>query len=179
MMIVYVGLKYSTLWIDLNWKIDLSRKHFVCMIMWFEFLPSWGGEPRVLEVTGAWDAAVSSEQEDQHQRGQERGVIPGRWWVNVTDTAVRNCCSTPVVTAPAQETNTHTHTRLLPHTQIFHGVKKTSSLVITSGMGITTLTAARILKGQLQNQTGEETVMTMDTFPNVGLAKVRNQQTCW
>lgn len=74
---------------------------------------------------------------------------------------------------------THTHTRLLPHTQIFHGVKKTCSLVITSGMGITTLTAARILKGQLQNQTGEETVMTMDTFPNVGLAKVRNQQTCW
>ncbi|KAF7647261.1 hypothetical protein LDENG_00174930 [Lucifuga dentata] len=38
-------------------------------------------------------------------------------------------------------------------------------------MGITTYTAARILKGQLQNQTGEETVMTMDTFPNVGLAK--------
>ncbi|XP_075956609.1 alkaline phosphatase, tissue-nonspecific isozyme [Anarhichas minor] len=39
------------------------------------------------------------------------------------------------------------------------------------GMGITTFTAARILKGQLENQTGEETVMTMDTFPNVGLAK--------
>ncbi|KAM4566752.1 alkaline phosphatase, tissue-nonspecific isozyme [Odontesthes bonariensis] len=38
-------------------------------------------------------------------------------------------------------------------------------------MGITTYTAARILKGQLQNQTGEETVMTMDTFPHVGLAK--------
>ncbi|KAF3848127.1 hypothetical protein F7725_021155 [Dissostichus mawsoni] len=40
-------------------------------------------------------------------------------------------------------------------------------------MGITTYTAARILKGQLQNQTGEETVMTMDTFPNVGLAKTQ------
>ncbi|CAI5694636.1 alkaline phosphatase, tissue-nonspecific isozyme [Oreochromis niloticus] len=39
------------------------------------------------------------------------------------------------------------------------------------GMGLTTLTAARILKGQLENQPGEETVMTMDTFPNVGLAK--------
>ncbi|KAM4628406.1 alkaline phosphatase, tissue-nonspecific isozyme [Polymixia lowei] len=38
-------------------------------------------------------------------------------------------------------------------------------------MGITTYTAGRILKGQLQNQTGEETVMTMDTFPYVGLAK--------
>lgn len=45
-------------------------------------------------------------------------------------------------------------------------------VLCSSGMGITTYTAARILKGQLQNQTGEETVMTMDTFPNVGLAKV-------
>lgn len=41
-------------------------------------------------------------------------------------------------------------------------------------MGMTTYTAARILKGQLQNQTGEETVMTMDTFPNVGLVKVKH-----
>lgn len=40
---------------------------------------------------------------------------------------------------------------------------------------MTTYTAARILKGQLQNQTGEETVMTMDTFPNVGLVKVKHQ----
>ncbi|XP_029699585.1 alkaline phosphatase, tissue-nonspecific isozyme [Takifugu rubripes] len=39
------------------------------------------------------------------------------------------------------------------------------------GMGVTTYTAARILRGQLQNQSGEETVMTMDTFPSVGLAK--------
>lgn len=43
-------------------------------------------------------------------------------------------------------------------------------------MGVTTYTAARILKGQLQNQTGEETVMTMDTFPSVGLAKVYTRQ---
>lgn len=40
---------------------------------------------------------------------------------------------------------------------------------------MTTYTAARILKGQLQNQTGEETVMTMDTFPNVGLVKVKHR----
>ncbi|KAM9318612.1 alkaline phosphatase, tissue-nonspecific isozyme [Pholidichthys leucotaenia] len=38
-------------------------------------------------------------------------------------------------------------------------------------MGLTTYTAARILKGQLQNQPGEEMTMTMDTFPFVGLAK--------
>ncbi|XP_035536289.1 alkaline phosphatase, tissue-nonspecific isozyme [Morone saxatilis] len=51
-------------------------------------------------------------------------------------------------------------------------VAKNILFFLGDGMGITTYTAARILKGQLQNQTGEETVMTMDTFPNVGLAKV-------
>lgn len=49
---------------------------------------------------------------------------------------------------------------------------ETVSVMCASGMGIATYTAARILKGQLQNQSGEETVMTMDTFPNVGLVKV-------
>ncbi|XP_039986972.1 alkaline phosphatase, tissue-nonspecific isozyme [Xiphias gladius] len=50
-------------------------------------------------------------------------------------------------------------------------IAKNILFFLGDGMGITTYTAARILKGQLQNQTGEETVMTMDTFPNVGLVK--------
>ncbi|XP_075998683.1 alkaline phosphatase, tissue-nonspecific isozyme [Genypterus blacodes] len=50
-------------------------------------------------------------------------------------------------------------------------VAKNVVLFLGDGFGITTYTAARILKGQLQNQTGEETVMTMDMFPHVGLAK--------
>ncbi|CAN9511152.1 unnamed protein product [Ophioblennius macclurei] len=50
-------------------------------------------------------------------------------------------------------------------------IAKNIVFFLGDGMGITTYTAARILKGQLQNQTGEETVMTMDTFPYVGLAK--------
>uniref|UniRef100_A0A665UFA3 Alkaline phosphatase n=1 Tax=Echeneis naucrates TaxID=173247 RepID=A0A665UFA3_ECHNA len=50
-------------------------------------------------------------------------------------------------------------------------VAKNILFFLGDGMGITTYTAARILKGQLQNQTGEETVMTMDTFTNVGLVK--------
>ncbi|KAK1900677.1 Alkaline phosphatase tissue-nonspecific isozyme [Dissostichus eleginoides] len=48
-------------------------------------------------------------------------------------------------------------------------VAKNILFFLGDGMGITTYTAARILKGQLQNQTGEETVMTMDTFPNTNL----------
>ncbi|XP_060798207.1 alkaline phosphatase, tissue-nonspecific isozyme [Neoarius graeffei] len=51
-------------------------------------------------------------------------------------------------------------------------VAKNIVLFLGDGMGITTITAARILKGQLEQRQGEETVMTMDTFPYVSLAKV-------
>uniref|UniRef100_A0A4W5PBI3 Alkaline phosphatase n=1 Tax=Hucho hucho TaxID=62062 RepID=A0A4W5PBI3_9TELE len=50
-------------------------------------------------------------------------------------------------------------------------VAKNIMLFLGDGMGITTITAARILKGQMHNQSGEETVMTMDTFPHAGLLK--------
>ncbi|XP_043926613.1 intestinal-type alkaline phosphatase-like [Protopterus annectens] len=41
-------------------------------------------------------------------------------------------------------------------------------------MGVTTVTAARILKGQLEGQSGEEGSLTMDTFPNIALSKTYN-----
>lgn len=39
-------------------------------------------------------------------------------------------------------------------------------------MGVPTVTAARILKGQLNGQSGEETQLEMDKFPFLSLAKV-------
>ncbi|XP_053362691.1 alkaline phosphatase, tissue-nonspecific isozyme [Clarias gariepinus] len=51
-------------------------------------------------------------------------------------------------------------------------VAKNIVLFLGDGMGVTTITAARILKGQLEGRPGEETVMNMDTFPYVGLSKV-------
>jgi len=39
-------------------------------------------------------------------------------------------------------------------------------------MGVSTVTAARILKGQLQSQSGEEALLEFDKFPSVGLSKV-------
>lgn len=40
------------------------------------------------------------------------------------------------------------------------------------GMGVPTVTAARILKGQLEGKSGEETSLVMDTFPHLALSKV-------
>ncbi|KAG7253869.1 hypothetical protein CRUP_033938, partial [Coryphaenoides rupestris] len=38
-------------------------------------------------------------------------------------------------------------------------------------MGVSTVTAARILKGQMEGRSGEETVLAMDSFPYLALSK--------
>uniref|UniRef100_UPI00398F6804 intestinal-type alkaline phosphatase-like n=1 Tax=Pristiophorus japonicus TaxID=55135 RepID=UPI00398F6804 len=47
-------------------------------------------------------------------------------------------------------------------------------LFLGDGMGLPTVTAARILKGQMQQKTGEETILAMEAFPHVGLSKTYN-----
>lgn len=46
-----------------------------------------------------------------------------------------------------------------------------------TGMGISTVTAGRILKGQKLGQPGEEGYLTFDRFPNVALLKVTTLDT--
>ncbi|XP_041060930.1 intestinal-type alkaline phosphatase-like [Carcharodon carcharias] len=41
-------------------------------------------------------------------------------------------------------------------------------------MGVSTVTATRILKGQLQGNPGEETILAMESFPHLGLSKTYN-----
>ncbi len=52
-------------------------------------------------------------------------------------------------------------------------------LFIGDGMGITTLTAARILEGQMRGESGEENQLSFEKFPSVALSKTysANQQT--
>ena len=45
-------------------------------------------------------------------------------------------------------------------------------LFIGDGMGLPTVTAARIYKGQKMGNPGEETKLAWETFPNLGLIKV-------
>ncbi|KAK3925023.1 Alkaline phosphatase, tissue-nonspecific isozyme [Frankliniella fusca] len=44
--------------------------------------------------------------------------------------------------------------------------------MVGDGMGVSTVTAARILRGQRQGRPGEEATLAWDRFPTVGLAKV-------
>ncbi|XP_053378939.1 alkaline phosphatase-like isoform X1 [Mercenaria mercenaria] len=54
-------------------------------------------------------------------------------------------------------------------------VAKNVIVFLGDGMGVSTVTAARILKGQLKNKTGEEEILSFEKFPHVGLSKTYNQ----
>ena len=47
-------------------------------------------------------------------------------------------------------------------------------LFLGDGMGVSTVTAARIFAGQQQGGSGEEYVLPFETFPNVALVKTYN-----
>jgi len=52
-------------------------------------------------------------------------------------------------------------------------IAKNIILFVGDGMGLPTITASRIYKGQLNQQNGEEGYHSFDLFPDVGLVKVR------
>lgn len=55
-----------------------------------------------------------------------------------------------------------------------NAVAKNVILFIGDGMGISTITAARILEGQLRGESGEENELFFESFPNVALSKTYN-----
>jgi alkaline phosphatase len=59
------------------------------------------------------------------------------------------------------------------------GMAKNVILFIGDGMGVSTVTAARILEGQRKGRTGEENLLSFETFPYTALIKTyeTNQQT--
>ncbi|MGI1679810.1 MAG: alkaline phosphatase [Cellvibrionaceae bacterium] len=56
----------------------------------------------------------------------------------------------------------------------FHSRAKNVILFVGDGMGVSTVTAARILEGQLKGMQGEENNLSFDLFPFTGLAKTYN-----
>ncbi|KAJ7324669.1 hypothetical protein JRQ81_017689 [Phrynocephalus forsythii] len=55
-----------------------------------------------------------------------------------------------------------------------HYQAKNLILFLGDGMGVPTITATRILKGQMHNHLGPETPLAMDTFPYLALSKTYN-----
>ena len=56
--------------------------------------------------------------------------------------------------------------------QVNQGLAKNVILFIGDGMSASTVTSARILKGQRNNRPGEESKLVFEEFPNIALSKV-------
>lgn len=58
----------------------------------------------------------------------------------------------------------------------FSGKKKAKNIIlfVGDGMGVSTVTAARILEGQMKGMQGEENQLSFDMFPFTGMAKTYN-----
>lgn len=52
-------------------------------------------------------------------------------------------------------------------------IAKNVILFIGDGLGSTTITSSRILRGQINGMPGEETILKFEEFPHVALSKVR------
>lgn len=53
------------------------------------------------------------------------------------------------------------------------GVAKNIIMFLGDGMSVTTLTASRIYKGQMEKRSGESEYLSFEKFPFVGMSKVR------
>jgi alkaline phosphatase len=53
-------------------------------------------------------------------------------------------------------------------------VAKNVIIFVGDGMSLATIASGRVLKGQLEGKSGEETELVFENFPHVGLSKVYN-----
>lgn len=57
--------------------------------------------------------------------------------------------------------------------EVIKNEAKNVIIFLGDGMGVSTVTAARIYKGQLKGRPGEEEKLVFEEFPNIALSKVR------
>ncbi|NNC38896.1 MAG: alkaline phosphatase [Hyphomonadaceae bacterium] len=80
-----------------------------------------------------------------------------------------------IVLASCQQTATNQANAAMPVKQFVSSKKaKNVILFIGDGMGVSTITAARIFDGQSKGMSGEDNQLSFETFPNVSLVKTYN-----
>jgi len=81
--------------------------------------------------------------------------------------------SQPLKAELSQQESRAPHSSLQTRANIVQNVSTAKNVIlfIGDGMGVTTVTAARIFDGQSKGMSGEENVLPFETFPNVALIK--------
>jgi len=93
-------------------------------------------------------------------------------WLNATGGISEQSNSPSQQQVTSYETNSPAQQATL--IQQLKGSAKNVILFVGDGMGVSTVTASRILEGQLNGQLGEENNLSFDLFPFSGLAKTYN-----
>ena len=88
-------------------------------------------------------------------------------WMNATSGNAAASSNVSVATVSSQE-------ELDAMVQNLRGTAKNVILFVGDGMGVSTVTAARILDGQMKGLEGEENQLSFDRFPFSGLSKTYN-----
>ncbi len=98
-----------------------------------------------------------------------------RYFVSVVVTIIVSACGHSQLMdagAPVEDVRT-LHSSLQSRANIVPNISTARNVIlfIGDGMGVTTVTAARIFDGQSKGMLGEENVLPFETFPNVALIK--------
>lgn len=110
---------------------------------------------------------LTSLNNDWFVDGQAEVENNKRVWMNATSGSAASSSNVSVATANSQA-------ELNAMVESLRGTAKNVILFIGDGMGISTVTAARILDGQMKGLEGEENQLSFDAFPFSGLSKTYN-----
>jgi alkaline phosphatase len=116
--------------------------------------------PGVTQVNSS--ELLNSLNNDWFVDGQQEIAQARQTWLNATNPQGATSQSTSATELSAKTINS------------LRGSAKNVILFIGDGMGISTVTAARILEGQLNGELGEENNLSFDTMPFAGLSKTYN-----
>ncbi|WP_032096715.1 MULTISPECIES: alkaline phosphatase [unclassified Alteromonas] len=110
---------------------------------------------------------LTSLNNDWFVDGQAEVENNKRVWMNATPGNAASSSNVSVATANSQA-------ELNAMVESLRGTAKNVILFVGDGMGVSTVTAARILDGQMKGLEGEENQLSFDAFPFSGLSKTYN-----
>jgi alkaline phosphatase len=133
-------------------EAEITSTSFVCV----PGVDSVGSSDILTSINNDWFVAGQAEVENNK-----------RVWMNATSGSATSSSNVSVATANSQA-------ELNAMVESLRGTAKNVILFVGDGMGVSTVTAARILDGQMKGLEGEENQLSFDTFPFSGLSKTYN-----
>ncbi|MEM7420902.1 MAG: alkaline phosphatase [Pseudomonadota bacterium] len=133
-------------------EAEINATSYVCV----PGVSSVSSSELLTSLNNDWFVAAQTEVENNKQV-----------WMNATSGSASVSSNVEVATVSSQQ-------ELNAMVENLRGTAKNVILFVGDGMGVSTVTAARILDGQMKGLAGEENQLSFDRFPFSGLSKTYN-----